>query len=225
MPRLLDSSCPPRRPASFPWRRCDPPLRSSVAQASSWSATCDDHRCPELPEEITTGLGQRCSGPPWSGTPRPRPPRLSWRDRARRTGLVSPRGIFDPSPVPHTCGRNPRERYCRPLWPDICLWPVTSSGPSPTRPVRVFHVPRRVFDGRKGNPSALLILQLRSARSVVCVLPIITTSYALAAFSAETQPARSPLLIARAIISGKASGVQANDGIPMAARLPATSWL
>ena len=59
MPRLLDSSCPPRRPASFPWRRCDPPLRSSVAQASSWSATCDDHRCPELPEEITTGLGQR----------------------------------------------------------------------------------------------------------------------------------------------------------------------
>ena len=102
MPRLLDSSCPPRRPASFPWRRCDPPLRSSVAQASSWSATCADHRCPELPEEITTGLGQRCSGPPWSGTPRPRPPRLSWRDRARRTGLVSPRGIFDPLPrSPH----------------------------------------------------------------------------------------------------------------------------
>lgn len=144
----------------------------------------------------------------------------------REEQVSSPREVSStPSPVPHTCGRNPRERYCRPLWPDICLWPVTSSGPSPTRPVRVFHVPRRVFDGRKGNPSALLILQLRSARSVVCVLPIITTSYALAAFSAETQPARSPLLIARAIISGKASGVQANDGIPMAARLPATSWL
>ena len=46
-----------------------------------------------------------------------------------------------------------------------------------------------------------------------------------ATFSADAQPARSPLLIARAIISGKASGVQANDGIPMAARLPATSWL
>ena len=88
-----------------------------------------------------------------------------------------------------------------------------------------FHAPRRVVDSRKKSPSALLVLQLRSARSVVCVLPPIATSYAFAAFSAETQLARSPLVIARAIISGKASGVQAYDGIPIAARLPATSWL
>ena len=83
----------------------------------------------------------------------------------------------------------------------------------------------RTFDGWKKSPLAVLVLQTHSARSVIRVPPLITTDYAFAAFSAEAQPARSPLLIARAIISGKASGVQANDGIHMAARLPATSWL
>ncbi len=47
---------------------------------------------------------------------------------------------------------------------------------------------------------------------------------ALATFSADAQPARSPLLIAKAIISGNASGVQANAGMPMAAIVLAMSW-
>ena len=80
-------------------------------------------------------------------------------------------------------------------------------------------------DGCSAVGETLLTFQARSARSLIHVPPLVITDYAFAAFSADTQPARSPLLIARAIISGKASGVQANDGIPMAARLPATSWL
>ena len=47
---------------------------------------------------------------------------------------------------------------------------------------------------------------------------------AAATFSVEAQPARSPPLIAKAIISGNASGVQANAGMPIVAKVLATRW-
>ena len=120
------------------------------------------------------------------------------------------------------------------MWPEP---PRTLLSSVVARHPPVVHYPIRTFPlldpygfftchgGCSAVGATLLALQKRPARSVIRVPPLVTTDYAFAAFSAEAQPARSPLLIARAIISGKASGVQANDGIPIAARLPATSWL